>query len=317
MNIPTLFVIGAGASAGYNLPLGSDLAKKIVRNLGHTKPSPDQYGGTKQAAAIEMELRDLALRLQESRSPTIDAFLRHSENREYLLSAMANVIWEAEDEALKYSPDSSDDWLAWLYHNRLKREPGRFVRNEFSVVSFNYDRLPRAILSAMMCNLFDAPIEECIAVVDSPVCDGIPRFTHIHGCINAPLKARSGNREDARRVRSWFTGRSATLDCSGLSTMFDTSHADRVRHQIANLVRWADRIIFLGIGYHQEMLDLFNIEGGTGVQSWLKSKEFVGGTAFKLDRGTQGRLSSWGGDRFAAGTRHEGCTAFLARCLAE
>lgn len=130
MDTPPLFIIGAGASAGYNLPLGFDLVKKIVRNLGRVKwpPNTTGFGDRLHEANYESSMRDLALRAQESRSLTIDAFLRHAHNRNDLLNAIANVIWEAEDEVLRYAPNTTDDWIAWIYHNRLKREPAQFPK---------------------------------------------------------------------------------------------------------------------------------------------------------------------------------------------
>lgn len=169
-----------------------------------------------------------------------------------------------------------------------------------------------------MCNLFSEPIDRCLQAGRMETADGIPRFTHVHGSISPPLSARPGsNKEDARPLRSWYGGRETTLDCTDLCTMFDRDHVEAVRKQLASLIDWAQRVVFLGIGYHQEMLDLLNIKGGTGNQAWLRQKVFVGGTAVKLDRGTLGRLSTWAGGRFVVGDADEHCTAFLARHLSE
>jgi hypothetical protein len=319
MDIPTLFVIGAGASAGYNLPLGSELVGEIVDSLSQSTLPPGSLDhGDLLAESIHQDsMRTLAHRVRESRSPTIDAFLRHAPDRDALLNAMASVIWRAEDKALQYDKKATDDWISWLYHNRLEQHPDNFQQNSFAVLSFNYDRLPQAIFATMMCNLFGHSSKKCLEVVQQELTGDLPRFTHVHGCISPPLTTSLvGNEADLEKIRSNFVEGVAGSNCSDLRTMFDPPN-EEMKKEVANLVCWADRVIFLGIGYHQQMLDLFNIQGMSGVQPWMIHARFFGGTAMGLDRGTLGRLSSWGGDKFVRGDPDENCTAFLARHLAE
>jgi hypothetical protein len=319
MDTNTLLVIGAGASSSYGLPLGRGLVENVattVRNLPVPKDSMARFV-TDVAADRDRHLLSIAQRLKRSRAPTIDAFIRDQKDRRLLVEAMADAIWAAEDRSLMHDQNRDDDWIAWLYHSRLHRRPADFPKNQLAFASFNYDRLPKAIMAAMMAHLFDENLEACLGQVGSEVAGAGERFWYVHGALSAPLAGGPGTgTNDDRRIRSHHRGRLLPNQvCADIVTLYDKEPEAGIASRFRSLIQWADRIVFLGIGYHQEMLDRLNAGFPGGAKEWVPQKAFVGGTAFGLERPMRKRIETWAGPSFVLGEPDQNCTAFLAEHL--
>ncbi|MEM1183856.1 MAG: hypothetical protein AAGI53_02535 [Planctomycetota bacterium] len=248
----TLFVLGAGSSAGYGLPLGTELLDRVIHTL-KTRNSL-KIGATSEVAPI----RALGRRLERSRCPTIDSFLRHVHNRDDYLAAIGDVIWKDETEAITnhgIAKNSNEDWISWLYHNRLHQNPSQFAKNPVAFISFNYDRLPQALMATMMRNIFSCSPKEAVDAVTSKV-DQLDRFHHIHGSLDLHLVKLGGTDEyDLGVVGSPYEANFPDdRFAANLQTMYDPN--DQAT-KLKEYFKWAECVIFLGLGFHQEMLDLF------------------------------------------------------------
>ncbi|MDF1810067.1 MAG: hypothetical protein P1U42_10265, partial [Phycisphaerales bacterium] len=118
----TLFILGAGASADYGLPLGVGLTKEIVDFLhAHQETFYDEFIGSEHD---ENGFSKLARIIQNSRSPTIDAFIRDNDKySELLKAAIAGVLLRHENHVLSDEKFPPRDWLAWMFHVKMASRP--------------------------------------------------------------------------------------------------------------------------------------------------------------------------------------------------
>lgn len=253
MQTKTLFILGAGASAPYKLPLGERLIYEIANTIEEFQNLPEL---AKDFLTHEQYYRSLPSILRRSRSATIDSFLRDSRHRNLLIAAMASTIWKYEDTALHSTQPFEDDWIAWLYHNKLERKPDNFSANNVLFLSFNYDRLPEALLATMMANLYDYPASYCLERVRSKV-NGLDRFFHVHGSIGPALHPVDSLDGDGYHVRSFYEPTLIKNSSeSSLATMFDPPDGN-TQTEIDRRIMWADNIYLIGLGFHKEIVDRF------------------------------------------------------------
>jgi hypothetical protein len=132
---PTVFVIGAGASAPYNYPLGLPLVNEVInRTTQHENMELYQYLGF---SAQEMG----AFSSAQARSGrhSVDAFLEHrTEFLEIGKAAIAHVLIERERPELLFAYPKGG-WLHYLF-DKLNCPFERFGQNAVAFITFNYDR---------------------------------------------------------------------------------------------------------------------------------------------------------------------------------
>lgn len=294
MNRLTVFVLGAGSSAPYGLPLADKLADGFAESVGalgimRAERLPQQIPGNRGTMAMqEAKRKTLALsnRIRRSRTETIDAFIADAPEIDstLLTHAMIDVLWDKENDVAKQPERLKDggDWIAWLYNNRLKRKPDEFVHNKAVFVSFNYDRLPRILLSTMMANRYRIDIGACWEKVGRQVVseDGTnyDRFIHVHGSISTdPIPSTNEPFLNCQYSRENLEAASDGITIPGIASQADPSDA----HNLAGLWRRAKRIYFLGFGYHQSLLDELFIDDDL-VTTLDAHNTLVAGTAYKF-----------------------------------
>jgi hypothetical protein len=136
---PTVLILGAGASAEYEFPVGRSLLLQIVHELR----GPSQLQFVMKACGSSDELiKQFCRELSDSNQPSVDAFLeQHKDNTDYEKlgkAAIAASLIRCEDR-----PVFSDRDQLRLYEYiwyQASATPNTYASNALSVLTFNYDR---------------------------------------------------------------------------------------------------------------------------------------------------------------------------------
>ncbi len=320
MKTRTVFILGAGSSAPYGLPMaealvddvamavaaiGSDAATKVIADEG------GDVDGILQDR-IEGEAARIAERIRRSRADTIDEFIadcRKDEARD-IIHGMIDVIWQAESEIARTTdrPKDGGDWIAWLYNNRLLRHPVEFARNNIVFVSFNYERLPRLILSTMMANRYSQSVGACWAAVGKQaniLSIDYDRFIHPYGYIECEPRPDPGStfldcrysRDDLKQV------------CEGIEIMGREPTQEELRF-FTNLWMRSERIYFLGLGYHESMLRRIGMTADM-ITTLIQSGRIVCGTGYGLTTLQRAEVEARMGRSFGLAASGMDCLTFL------
>lgn len=172
----TVFVLGAGASAVFDFPVGKALFAQVCQNLHSIK-------GRKSSLMKEFrtcisfsdeEIGDFCTQLQYSASTSVDAFLEHrTEFLDLGKAAMAFMLVRCESsDALWTFADAN--WLSFIF-NRMNTPFEEFAATPISFITFNYDRSLEHFLHTSLQYKYRKDGKQCAAVLCK-----IP-IIHLHG----------------------------------------------------------------------------------------------------------------------------------------
>jgi hypothetical protein len=276
---PTVLVLGAGASHPYGFPTGERLKREICGT----------FSGPDTPAALLLcpqtghhkffEFREAFLR---SGQPSIDAFLQYRPNfLEVGKLAIAYCLIPYENELHLYQmcdPDRGGDWYQYL-SVKLDAPFEKFGENRLSIITFNYDRsLEHYLLNALQNSHAQRPEEYAKALAKIPI-------IHVHGQLGRHPYPQPGCRQYSPHLQDY---RAASEAAAGITLLHEETSGSL--EQARQLLAAAERIGFLGFGYHSLNIERIAIDtAGVG------SKSIVGTT-----RGLLGRERQDVQDRIAA-----------------
>lgn len=273
----TVFVIGAGASAEFGLPVGADLANEISEKLdirfddwgskvvsgdadlfqNVIQKTPNEANEYQQAAWL---IRD-GIVLANS----IDDFLhvhRHDARVvKYGKAAIAKCILEAERKStLYYDPNSqdsrkgnasidfagrSDTWLVKFFRllgRGLAHSDRANVFENVSFAIFNYDRCIEYFFLNALQRFYNIDIEEARSIIAKA------QFLHAYG---TPGELFSAQRGDV--LANYGQTRADYLRVSETVKTYTESVESRA---IKQAIFDSEQIVFLGFAYHAPNLSL-------------------------------------------------------------
>jgi hypothetical protein len=271
---PTVFILGAGASAPYGFPTGKGLLKAIHEQLVRDRPG--------QAKGLLTELghdQDECARLSEavfhSGATSIDRFLETNPGLSTIAKrAVAALLCPREHDNRVIPPPARDnpppnpDLYSSLVEMMVTREPIDFLKNNVSFVTFNFDRsLERALflrLSARYSAL--SPKDVAGLVRHLPI-------MHVHGMLGAPTWLDGVGRDYAERITAAEVSRVA----EDLAV-----YADRLppvlEKNLKETLEAAEHVVFLGFGFLRDNVLKLGLPGS------LRSAKTLSATTFQLDR---------------------------------
>lgn len=248
-------VLGAGASAPYGLPSGEDLVIDVVENLD-PYPDDDEERNwypefTHHYGFDEREVKNFRRELTNSGRQSVDRFLEH--RPEYLdlgKAAIAKSLLEREDEwALVGVGDDRQGWYPYFFR-WMNTDFERWSDNALSIVTFNYDRSLEKFLSQALRSSYGEDQDSVAAQLER-----IP-IVHVHGSLGS-LPWQGGD----------FIGYNAKADQENVEKaaqniqLVPETGPDHDRFDRAvQLLKGAERIVFLGFGYHDENLRRLQID---------------------------------------------------------
>ena len=276
----TVFVVGAGASVGFGLPLGNTLTTNISKTLaqigvdpGYPKLAapPVWHGAISRSAHGEVNdylaaaraiSRDVELRA------SIDEYLRLNRDNPLIVQLGKMAIFECilkgervarrklltgagQDTRLNMSEiRHSWYWPLWnaMSEDCEKSKPEDVLRNVTFII-FNYDRCIELFLSQAIWQTFDVPLEDAALMVAR-------RAIHPYGDLGpvAGHDAMDFGLEDDQRLR-------LEHGASRLRTFFETKDTN-IETSIHREMIKARNIFFVGFGFHRQNMELLQTSPG-------------------------------------------------------
>jgi hypothetical protein len=281
-----VFVVGAGASCDFGFPLGATLATEIEKRLdlefnenGGVGPHPTPILAALGSSRDSDEYRKAARQLRGGIgiNESIDQFLmkrrRNPHVRDLGLMTLAHVILDGErnsnfmgynrtdwERSLSARRSTNMSWPAILMEHFIgDLSPEDICAETFSdaaFVIFNYDRCVQQSFLYRLQIKHDLSFEAALEIVHS-----IP-MVHVYGTLgeidgSVPFGAQDAPLADiSRTLRTYHDG------------VVDEAHASR----ICSMINGAERIIFLGFGFHPENVKLLFNKGMPKAQMCGTSK---------------------------------------------
>ncbi|MEE9215445.1 MAG: hypothetical protein V3U54_11845 [Thermodesulfobacteriota bacterium] len=267
----TLFILGAGASAPFQYPTGDGLRddilnkrhdKEIVNALNHYR-DPDFEG--------ELSLREIKKFKEKFTGAgvySIDSFLEHrTEFMDIGKISIARMLISYEiDNNLRAT---KNNWYMYLF-DRMKGSFGQLDQNNISFITFNYDRSLEYFLFEAVKDRFGRESTECAKMMKN-----LFPIVHLYGQLDPlPWQEKDGKKyssTDNLLERLCAAPENIKL----ISDERDIGKSEEFQ-KAYKLIKWADRIFFLGFSFDETNLKRLNI-------SLMKSKTITG-TALNLEK---------------------------------
>jgi hypothetical protein len=275
---PTVLILGAGASAEYDFPVGRSLLLQIVNELRQ----PSRLEMDMRSCGFSAELiKQFCRELNDSNQPSVDAFLeQHKDNTDYERlgkAAIAASLIRCEDK-----PVLTDRRQLKLYEyiwHRASTAPGKYGGNALSILTFNYDRSFEEFLRRSLAASHPEFREKGTAFQEA-----VSSFPVVH------LYGSLGSLHEAHDLLQYGGGPEhpalppTILSAAGRIRLYHQAKFDgRSWEQIQTLIGEAETICFLGFGFYPMNIKLLQ---GCGLGKNDKTRFYA--SAFGLTPAEQG-----------------------------
>lgn len=279
----TVFILGAGASQPYGLPLGSDLKKQsmvsgsglphlLVNVFGYDSSLIDQFKKT----------------LNYSVYPTIDIFLENKPRFRGIGSAcIAHTIMSRENER-KLFPQKN--WYGSIF-DAFELGTNSINLENLTVLTFNYDRSFEHFFNDNINYNCRQDLEE-IAVKELKKVNII----HLHGAIGEYPKVPYGT--NPSNIDIWIKASENIKIVS--DKIEDSLPFIKARKEILD----AKNVVFLGFGYDIQTLQKILKEINFGDKNMI-------GSAMNVEDEDRVEINNIFENKIILGQKHHDCDAFL------
>jgi hypothetical protein len=240
----TVLILGAGASAHIDYPLGLQLIRGICDIAGSVRQHPPP-GHTAD------NVDDFIVRLKEDDPNSIDTFLaRNPDDIQLGKFFIARVLKQYESRDRMTAGRAG--WYRSLFDAIVDPPSRGFKYNRIKIITFNYDRSLEAYLHRRcyrQCKLTEAEADLAIEQLN---------ILHLHGTLGAYPSVPYDSKATADELVEIATSIKIITELEDRSDTFCTPEF-RVAHE------WlvaADRIFFLGFGFHPDNMKRFRFFGG-------------------------------------------------------
>lgn len=262
IDIPTLFILGAGASSPYGYPTGSELRTDII------KKSSDYFAGMQSIIRLSTgnsyKIQEIISRFVDtfSESPleSIDKYLSLNPGiAPYGKMAITLSILNCERNSTLPGniKNPSRDWFFYLFNRMMDGliYPGgykKFRENKVAFITFNYDRSLEFFLYNGFYNSFHQDKDEFIGNIEEYVPFPI---IHVYGQVDT-LNWPDHNYRYEYDFKDYELIKRLS---EGISVIGEEREGKSIKEQIKELLPVYKRIYFLGFGYAQENLDALGL----------------------------------------------------------
>jgi len=241
ITMPTVLVLGAGASAPFGFPCGGGLRSQIYQIFAQ-KQSPE----VQQMLLADFTFEKISqFRHALSRSGSmVDEFLEYrTDFMDVGKASIASVLLQDEGEASLFNVNVPNNWYELLFRClTLESSFESFGKNKLSIITFNYDRSIEQYLFITLKNRYNRTEQECAKKLEE-----IP-IIHVHGTLGrlpwqqfwGPIVNYGGD-INFQKIRD----ASKTI-----KVIHEDISDDPEFNQAYELMTAATRIYFLGFGYH-------------------------------------------------------------------
>jgi hypothetical protein len=298
---PTVFVLGAGSSAGFGFPTGVGLRGlieaqvSVIRTEGRTRIQQDtevfsahRNSGNHEYDKCISDFETLRHRLYAYDS--IDELLDAQESEPFVQIgklAIAHAIGNVENECEKrhfqlasqrssFWKRMSGSWMAALMRQMIARVPVKSkpedIAKNVGFVSFNYDRSLEQFMHAAMREL-GVPSESIAKVLNS-----IPIF-HPYGTLG-DLEWQSSQ----KNVTPFGEARHGlNAAASSIRTFTEQIEDGPELKTMRKMVLDASKIVFLGFGFHRQNVQLIAPGYTTGRKVFATAYKCLSGEQQRID----------------------------------
>lgn len=304
IHTPTTFVVGAGASKSFGLPLGGELLNS-ARSL---EPNRRVYRWLMQLGISPKELNEFIADVKGHPADSIDAFLETRQQHPRVVYIGRYVIaCLMADSMVRGKSGEPELWLDYIIRRMYQGAPTfeAFMEGNQSVrfVTFNFDTYIEARLRTALISIYRRTFGECEQFL------ALNSVEHVHGRLpELPAHIDKGNPFSepisGQVLQEWITW--ASEAAPNINVVFDPLEQARLDRARA-AVQQARVVCFLGFGYHDDNLKRL------GIPETTSSSRYVFGSAFGLREGEKARIARrfLGGIKFGETT--DTCIDVLGR----
>lgn len=238
ISVPTVLVLGAGASAPFGYPVGSVLTEQIKSELRPNQPGQLHHEliSAGFSADLLLKFRD---ELRYSQRASIDAFLEdwEADFMDVGKAAIAASLIRHED---RDKVVDEPNWYRRLFAEMTDEKD--FSKNQLHIVTFNYDRSLEYFLLRCLPSRHHVTQAEAVKWVSQM------KIIHMYGSLGGLPELCAGGRAYGE------SGAAATLAAAKEIHLIRGSETPASFVDARNLMKNAERIIVLGFGFEKQNL---------------------------------------------------------------
>lgn len=275
----TVFILGAGASYPYGLPLAKELRIQICNKFAnHIKTLlKDREKDSWRSEELCQHAQEFTDAFFKSSDRSIDVWLVKNPNfikigKQAILSMI--LSGEHKGDLREKAPHSDQDWYSYLWQRMTESfshpdDYKKFSQNEVDFITFNYDRsLDRFFYESLTNAFYDtlqyAPDKDIVELLNKR------RIIHVYGQIGPLEWQGQPNLPYGKDPSNVWPGRFA----NDLRIIYEAENTPEVEKAI-ELIKKTQRIFFLGFGYAKENLEILQFPD-------ILENQRIYGTAFGL-----------------------------------
>lgn len=278
----TVFILGAGASHPYGYPLGTDLLGEfelLAKNEDFHKYLASPYSKSSIG-----EFESFLTVLKDSSSPSIDRFLEHrSEFQKIGKHSIAYYFIKKDEHDINKRETYRDNWYSILFHKLMYEQRfSDFLNNKVTFVTFNYDVTLERFFKKSIHSIYGGGSKnDEINIFFNNI-----KIHHPHGNIRG-FSWENPDWDNFDRLEMGYD----EIKKNGEKHLKLTDEGwNPAVYWLKGLIPEAQRVIFLGFGFHKSNIDKlqFNWPGGDEnrtFESTAKGITSVEETVFKRNLG--------------------------------
>ncbi len=252
IEVPTVLVLGAGASMPFSFPSGRKLVALISDMLNGDSPTVHLLENHNYEKAHIWEFRK---NLVLSGRSSVDEFLEYrTDFLDVGKEAIAAALLSFEQTTNLFNVKKDNNWYQYLF-GLLNTSFDEFDQNKLAIITFNYDRSLEQYLFTALQHAYNKNDEECAEKLNK-----IP-IVHVHGKLGRLPWERTHYSVVPYDVnRSNKLGLYVGRGRENIKIIHENIDKDPEFHQAFELLIAAKRIYFLGFGFNETNLKRLRIE---------------------------------------------------------
>ncbi|POO55033.1 hypothetical protein CTT39_17465 [Agrobacterium rosae] len=271
-------MIGAGASAEFDLPVGAGLREMIINCAtfdtrfleGRGKGDMDLYYAIRSRKDFSVEAQS-ALKLIERKlylKTSIDVFLDHNRHTPWLVEVgkllIALCIGRAEagskifraldrERELLDLRALKDTWIEYFARILLDVESPDDIGKQVTIICFNYDRCIEMYLMMAIAQTFpDVDLQRAHTIVSEM------DIIHPYGTLGLLPSRFRGGADEKHVPFAPEMDRNAWQMIKDLKIFTEREHDAEVLQRIRHSVAYSDNLIFMGFGFASQNMELLD-----------------------------------------------------------
>lgn len=267
IEIPTLFILGAGASVPYGYPTGYGLRKDIIENCLHDFDRLPDIQPSKELSAIVKHnragLEKFINNFDGSYLKSIDKYLslNPSDVESGKFAITLSILKKERSSRFREQVNPKEDWWGYLFNHMTStfKNPDdykHFCENQVAFITFNYDRSLEYCLYDSFHYSFQQRRKEIADRIES--CVPFP-IIHVYGCVS-PLS-----------LTDWYDGaedyksdlfnsfKIIQKKSPNINVIGEERSGASVKDQVKELLQTFKKIFFLGFSFDKDNLDAIDL----------------------------------------------------------